>query len=135
MLNPEVIDLNIIVMDIEKMLKRLIGEDIKITDIPAPKSAKVKVDKGQIEQVILNLAVNARDAMPDGGTLTIRTENVLLDKEQCKIIQQSSHGHFICLSIEDKGIGMDKETIQRIFEPFFSTKGPGKGTGLGLSVV
>lgn len=133
MLNPRVIDLNIIVTDMEKMLQRLIGEDIKLVTILSPKPARVKADQGQIEQIILNLAVNARDAMPDGGTLTIKTENIVLDKEQCKIIQESAPGLFTRLSIEDTGAGMDKEVIGRIFEPFFTTKDYGKGTGMGLS--
>jgi len=118
-----------------KMLNRIIGEDIIIKTELAPDLWKARGDTGCIEQVIMNLAVNAKDAMPEGGKLTIRTENVILEKEYAVLDTESKSGRFICLSIEDTGCGMDKETLQHIFEPFFTTKRLGKGTGLGLSVV
>jgi len=129
------LNLNRTVDDLLKMIKRLIGEDITINTELEPNLWTVQADTGSIEQVIMNLAVNARDAMPKGGRLTIKTENVILDKKQCKVIPEARPGKFICLSVEDTGIGMDKKVIQHIFEPFFSTKDAGKGTGLGLSVV
>jgi CheY-like chemotaxis protein len=128
-------NLNSIFEDLLKMLRRLIGEDITInTDLKADLWT-ILADAGNIEQVIMNLAVNARDAMTDGGKITIKTENVRLDEEYCKTYTYARPGTFVCLSVEDTGIGMDRETIQHIFEPFFTTKETGKGTGLGLSVV
>ena len=117
------------------MLNRIIGEDIAIHTELEPDPWTVRADAGNIEQVIMNLAVNARDAMPTGGQLTIKTENVTLDQEYCKVMPGTRPGRFMCLTIEDSGVGMDKETIKHIFEPFFTTKGVGIGTGLGLSVV
>lgn len=118
-----------------KMLHRLIGEDILIATSLEPDLWTVKADQGTIEQILLNLAINARDAMPTGGKLIIRTENVILDELYCKLVSDARPGHFVLLTMADTGIGMNRETIQHIFEPFFSTKSPGKGTGLGLSVV
>lgn len=118
-----------------KMLKRLIGEDIAIKTELEPDLWAVRADIGNIEQVFMNLAVNARDAMPEGGTLTIKTHKVTLDDEYCKMIPDARPGKFVCLSVADTGTGMDKAVLQRIFEPFFSTKEFGKGTGLGLAVV
>jgi len=129
------VNFNRAVVDMLKMLKRLIGEDISISTDLDPDLWMVCADRGTMEQVIMNLAVNARDAMPGGGKLTIKTENVVLDKEYCNGMSGSRSGCFVCLSMVDTGIGMDKETVAHIFEPFFSTKDPGKGTGLGLSVV
>ena len=129
------INLNTTVDNLLKMLNRLIGEDITIKTELEPELWTVKADAGNIEQAIMNLTVNARDAMPEGGTLTITTENVNLDEDYCKTYTYARPGRFVCLTIEDTGIGMDKETIPHIFEPFFSTKGAGKGTGMGLSVV
>ncbi|MGA1796576.1 MAG: PAS domain S-box protein, partial [bacterium] len=135
MLQPKVLDLDAVVSETEKMLRRLIGEDIELVVIHGPALGRVKADPGQIVQIVINLAVNARDAMPKGGRLTIKTENVILDEEQCRLIPESRPGGFICLTFEDTGVGMDKATLSQIFEPFFSTKGPGEGTGLGLSTV
>jgi len=118
-----------------KMLHRLIGEDIGISTSLAPDLWMVYADKGSMEEVLMNLSVNARDAMPKGGKLTIKTENVIVDEVYCENSPEARPGEFVCISVEDSGTGMDKETIERIFEPFFSTKGPGRGTGLGLAVV
>ena len=136
--NPmEVTSLNIneTVEDLLKMLKRLIGEDIAINTYLEPDIFTVRADAGNIDQVIMNLAVNARDAMPEGGKLTITTENVTLSEEQCTTIPEAQPGKYACLSVADTGVGIEKEIIEYIFEPFFSTKEPGEGTGLGLSVV
>ncbi len=133
-LQPQVLDLNATVADMGKMLRRLIGEDIDLVTVLGPGLERVKVDPGRIEQVIMNLAVNARDAMPQGGRLTIKTENVTLDKACCQVLPEARPGKFVCLSVEDTGVGIDEEITQHIFEPFFSTKGE-EGTGLGLAVV
>jgi PAS domain S-box-containing protein len=134
MLTPKVIDLNAVVTENLKMLTRLIGEDIDLVMIPGVELGPVKADPGQIEQVILNLAVNARDAMPQGGRLTIETSNVTLDESYARLHAPVQPGDYTMLVITDTGIGMDTETQSRIFEPFFTTKGT-KGTGLGLSTV
>lgn len=132
---PVPLDINTAVEDLLKMVKRLIGEDIEIVLETAPELWTVRADEGNIEQVVLNLAVNARDSMPSGGTLTIKTENVELDEEACKKIPGSTPCKSVCLTVKDTGTGIKKEVLSRIFEPFFTTKGVGKGTGLGLSVV
>jgi signal transduction histidine kinase len=135
-LQPVVVDLNKIVVDMNAMLRRLIGEDIELITVQDEgKRVQTKVDPGQLEQVIINLAVNARDAMPEGGRLTISTGDVVLDSVACAAIHDARPGHFVCLSIEDTGSGIERDVIDQIFEPFFSTKGPTKGTGLGLAVV
>jgi PAS domain S-box-containing protein len=134
MLTPKVIDLNAVVTENLKMLTRLIGEDIDLVMIPGMELHPVKADPGQIEQVILNLAVNARDAMPQGGKLTIETSNVTLDESYARLHAPVQPGDYTMLAITDTGVGMDGETQSRIFEPFFTTKGL-KGTGLGLSTV
>jgi len=134
MLTPKVIDLNAVVTENLKMLTRLIGEDIDLVMIPGAELGPVKADPGQIEQVILNLAVNARDAMPQGGRLTIETSNVMLDDSYARLHAPVQPGDYTMLVITDTGIGMDADTQSRIFEPFFTTKGT-KGTGLGLSTV
>ena len=129
------LNINRTIDDLLLMLNRLIGEDIVVRTNLEPDIWMVRADTGSIEQVIMNLAGNARDAMPDGGSLVIRTENVLLDDEYCKVVLEARPGKFVCLSVEDTGIGMNKKTIQHIFDPFFTTKEAGKGTGLGLSVI
>jgi len=134
MLTPKVLDLNAIVTDNLKMLTRLIGEDIDLVMIPGSSLGMVKADPGQVEQVIMNLAVNARDAMPKGGKLTIETANVSLDENYARGHAPAAPGDYIMLAVSDTGMGMDTETQTHIFEPFFTTKGP-KGTGLGLSTV
>jgi PAS domain S-box-containing protein len=134
MLAPKVLDLNAVVTENLKMLTRLIGEDIDLVMIPGSELGAVKADPGQIEQVILNLAVNARDAMPQGGKLTIETANVTLDEAYARVHSPVQPGDYTMLAITDTGVGMDNETQTHIFEPFFTTKGT-KGTGLGLSTV
>jgi len=134
-LEPKVLSLNTVVADIGKMLLRLIGEDIELTTLLQPDLGRVKADQGQIEQVIMNLAVNARDAMPRGGKLIIETQNVDLDEHPVGQHSPTVPGRYILLSVTDTGVGMDKETLSHIFEPFFTTKEKDKGTGLGLSVV
>lgn len=129
------LNINRRVNDLLKMLSNLIVEDITINTDLESDLWTVQADKGNIEQVIMNLTLNARDAMPNGGKLTIKTENVTLNEEQCKVLPEARSGQFVCLSVADTGVGMDKETIQRVFEPFFSTKKAGKGIGLGLSTV
>lgn len=134
-LDPKIIDLNETVSRIEKMLRRLIGEDIILTTILPPSVSKVKVDPGQLEQVIINLAVNARDAMPQGGYLTIETGMAELDDEYCRSRPECTPGWYTQFSLSDTGCGMSPEVRNHIFEPFFTTKEPGKGTGLGLATV
>ena len=134
-LEPKVLSLNTVVADIGKMLLRLIGEDIELTTLLQPDLGRVKADQGQIEQVIMNLAVNARDAMPRGGKLIIETQNVDLDEHPVGQHSPTVPGRYILLTVTDTGVGMDKETLSHIFEPFFTTKEKDKGTGLGLSVV
>jgi PAS domain S-box-containing protein len=134
MLAPKILDLNGVVTENLKMLTRVIGEDIDLVMVPAAGLGAVRADAGQIEQVIMNLAVNARDAMPSGGKLTIETSNVSIDEDHARVHPPLSPGNYVMLAISDTGAGMDSETQSRIFEPFFTTKGP-KGTGLGLSTV
>ena len=134
MLAPRILDLNGTITENLKMLTRMIGEDIDLVMVPHADLGAVRADSGQIEQVIMNLAVNARDAMPSGGKLTIETSNVTLDEEYARYHAPLRPGDYIMLAISDTGAGMDSETQSHIFEPFFTTKGP-KGTGLGLSTV
>ncbi len=131
----EILDLNVVVDEVEGMLRRLIGEHIALqTRLPGD-LGRVEADRGQIEQVILNMAVNARDAMPDGGRLTIETANVDLDPAYAQSHVDARAGPHVLLAVSDTGAGMDEETKRRIFEPFFTTKPKGKGTGLGLAAV
>ncbi len=134
-LRPIVLDLNAAVQDNSKLLRRLIGEDIDLITIHAPNLGCVKADVTQIEQVIMNLAVNARDAMPNGGKMTLETANVDLDQSFVSSHPGSTMGAFIMLAVKDTGTGMDVGTRERLFEPFFTTKEEGKGTGLGLATV
>jgi two-component system, cell cycle sensor histidine kinase and response regulator CckA len=134
-LQPKVVDLTTTVRNMDKMLQRLIGEDIELVTILDPKLANIKADPGQIEQVLMNLAVNARDAMPEGGKLTVETKNVHLDEAYARQHVGASAGPHVMLAVSDTGHGMDAATQARIYEPFFTTKEQGKGTGLGLSMV
>ena len=134
-IEPAVIDLNASVTEIQKMLHRVIGEDIELAIRLQPDLGFVKADPGQLSQVLMNLAVNSRDAMPNGGKLAIETANVELDDTYVRQHLGARPGPFVMLAVSDTGIGMDSETLSLMFEPFFTTKDPGKGTGLGLSMV
>jgi CheY-like chemotaxis protein len=133
MIEPRVLNLNDLVLSMDKLLRRLIGEDVELIARPAPDLGLVKVDPGQFEQILINLAVNARDAMPDGGKLTIETRNVLLGADDTRQYPEVIPGPHVLLAISDTGVGMNEVTRAHIFEPFFTTKERGKGTGLGLA--
>jgi PAS domain S-box-containing protein len=134
-LQPKIVDVSVIVAGMEKMLRRLLGEDVELVSLAGPSLGKIRVDPGQMEQVIMNLAVNARDAMPRGGKLTVETAEVVLDDAYAAKHVGVKPGLHAMLSVSDTGTGMDKATQARMFEPFFTTKGLGKGTGLGLATV
>jgi two-component system cell cycle sensor histidine kinase/response regulator CckA len=134
-LQPVLLNLDSILTSVRDMLCQVISENISLTIKPNPELEMVKADRGQLEQVLLNLVLNARDAMPNGGEIVIETANVRLDALTAKVHPACSPGDYVMLSVSDTGCGMDRETLPRIFEPFYTTKPPGKGTGLGLSMV
>jgi two-component system cell cycle sensor histidine kinase/response regulator CckA len=134
-IEPRVLDTNAIVREVEKLLKRLIGEDVELTMHLSPNTGNIRIDPSQLEQILLNLAVNARDAMPEGGKLILETSFVELDETYARQHLGAKAGDFVLLAVSDTGTGMDSQTMARIFEPFFTTKPEGRGTGLGLSTV
>ena len=134
-LQPEILDLNTVISQMSSMLRRLIGENIEIVSIAQPDLGSVNADPAQIQQVLMNLAVNARDAMPQGGKLTIETSNIYFDDDYVREHPLTKTGYYVMLAISDNGTGMDAATKARLFEPFFTSKAKGKGTGLGLSTV
>jgi signal transduction histidine kinase/CheY-like chemotaxis protein len=134
-IEPTILDLNVVVAEMQGMLKRLIGEDVTVGLSLAPELALLKADRGQVEQIVMNLAVNARDAMPTGGRLTIETANVHLDEDYARTHLPVRAGPYVVLTVTDTGTGMTPEVKARLFEPFFTTKAIGKGTGLGLATV
>ena len=134
-MRPETLDLNRVVDDLLKMLRRVIGEHVRLEWLPASRLPSIRADRGMVEQVLLNLCVNARDAMPEGGRLALATARAELDVAFCELHDGAEPGKYVLLSIADTGQGMDAETLERCFEPFFTTKGTGKGTGLGLPTV
>ena len=134
-LQPSVLDLNVVVANLAEMLRRLIGEDIALVTALDPALGHVKADPGQIEQIVMNLAANARDAMSKGGRLTLETANAELDAAYARRHVEVRPGPYVMLAVSDTGLGMSPETLTHIFEPFFTTKGPGQGTGLGLATV
>src|ERR1700683_4398617 len=135
MLAPSILNVNSVLADMEKILRRLIGEDIELAAVSTPDLWSVKADRSQIEQVILNLAVNSRDAMPKGGKLTIETSNIIFDNSYARTPAVVAPGSYVMIAVTDTGFGMNAETQAHIFEPFFTTKEKGKGTGLGLATV
>jgi len=135
-LEPQVLDLRALVADMKPMLSRLIGEHIELTLTPAPAEiGRLKADQSQMEQILLNLVVNARDAMPKGGSVRVETRNVEIDEELARQHPGARPGAYVMLAVSDTGRGMDEETKDHIFEPFYTTKEKGRGTGLGLATV
>ena len=134
-LEPVIIDLNETVHRMEKMLDRLLGDNIQLASVLAPDLGKIRADPNQVEQMLMNLAINARDAMPKGGLIIVKTANVEIDEAYAHQHPSTEPGQYVLLTVSDTGIGMDAETQSHIFEPFFSTKPQGQGTGLGLSTV
>ena len=132
-IEPRIVDLNQLVLNVDRMLRRLLGEDVELVTVPQPGLWRVRIDPGQFEQVLVNLAVNARDAMPEGGRLVIETSNVVLDAEFARSHTTVQPGPHVLLAVSDTGVGMDPDVQAHIFEPFFTTKEVGKGTGLGLA--
>jgi signal transduction histidine kinase len=132
---PEVLDLNAVVADLGKMLQRVIGEDVKLQTSPGVALGSIMADRGQLEQVVMNLVVNARDAMPEGGNISIECRNARMDEAYIGRHAAGAPGPYVMLALTDSGIGMDRQTQARIFEPFFTTKAAGRGTGLGLATV
>ena len=132
---PQFLDLNMLIKNMEKMLRRFIGEDIELVTNLGHDKTVVKVDPGLIEQILMNLVINSRDAMPAGGRITITTELRIISEDNLRIFPQGRTGSFACIDVADQGLGIDDEIIDRIFDPFFTTKGVGEGTGLGLSVI
>src|SRR3989442_709167 len=129
-LQPKVLDMNELIAEMGKLLRRLVREDIEFSLRLGDSLGRIKADPGQLEQVLLNLTVNASDAMPVGGTLTIETQNTIVDKEYARTSPSVEPGAYVVVSVSDTGHGMDAATKARIFEPFFTTKEPGRGTGL-----
>ena len=134
-IDPKVVNLNAVVPELEKMLRRLLGEDVELYAALDAGLGQTRVDVGQFEQILVNLAVNARDAMPDGGKLTIETANVTIDEAYCSTHADARPGRYVMLAVSDNGTGMDPDVKAHVFEPFFTTKERGKGTGLGLAMV
>src|SRR5262249_38477846 len=135
MLQPKVLDVSDLIMESSRLLKRLLREDIEFNVSLGESLGRVLADPGQIEQVLLNLTVNAADAMPEGGTLLIETHNASVDARYARLHPPVTPGQYVLLAVTDSGTGMSEEIKTRIFEPFFTTKEPGKGTGLGLATV
>ncbi len=133
--DPVVLDLDEALSSLDRMVRRLLGDGIRVVTDPSPRPVRILIDRGHLDQVVMNLVVNARDAMPEGGTLTLRTAREALGEEEAAALHGDRPGPFAVLEVEDTGCGMDEATRERIFEPFFTTKGEGKGTGLGLSTV
>jgi two-component system, cell cycle sensor histidine kinase and response regulator CckA len=134
-LQPRILDIDAVVTELERFIRRLIGEDVELVTNRKAAGARVRADRGQLEQVLMNLAVNARDAMPQGGTLTIETSTATLGEEYVQLHPAATPGDYVRLSVADTGVGMDARTLSHVFEPFFTTKGIGEGTGLGLATV
>jgi len=134
-LQPRVLDLNVLIAEFSKLLRRMVREDIELVTILKPGTGNIKADSGQVEQVIMNLVVNARDAMPNGGKIIIETRDAYLDESYCRFHPSVKPGRYVMVAVSDTGMGMDATTQLHIFEPFFTTKEQGKGTGLGLATV